>query len=180
MVPWGASPATSSSRVGGDRDAQAHHPLPGLHHLGVGRRGDRGTAGEADLDASVAGCRPGLLEGAREPLTAGRDDHHVVAQLLDELELVGGEDDRGAGGGALAQHAAHVRDADGVEAVERLVEDEQLGVVDQRGRELDPLLVAVRQVAEPRPAPVRQTERPEPAVRGRGASSVAMPWSSAR
>ena len=50
---------------------------------------------------------------------------------------------------------------------ERLVEDEQLGVVDQRRRELDALLVAVGQLLELRLRPVGETHPVEPLERGR-------------
>ena len=60
----------------------------------------------------------------------------------------------------------HRRDPERVEAAERLVEDEQLRVVDERRPELDPLLVAVGQRLELRPRPVAETEAVEPA-RGR-------------
>ena len=49
------------------------------------------------------------------------------------------------GAGLLDQHLADGVDAGRVEPGQRLVEDEQLGLVDQRGRQLDPLLVAVRE-----------------------------------
>ena len=55
-----------------------------------------------------------------------------------------------------------VCDAERVEARERLVEDEQLRVVDQRRRELDPLLVAVGQVLQLRLRAVGEAEPLEP------------------
>ena len=63
---------------------------------------------------------------------AAGDDHDVLADVLDEVELVAREDDPDAGRRPLAEDLGHRRDADRVEAGERLVEDEQLRVVDER------------------------------------------------
>ena len=71
-----------------------------------------------------------------------------------------GEDDRHAGGGVLGQHAGEHVDADGVEAGERLVEHEQLGVVHERGGELDALLVAERDVSTRSPPRSSRPSRP--------------------
>ena len=66
----------------------------------------------------------------------------AVAQALDDVELVGAEQRGDPGGGALSQHLAHDVDGDGVQAREGLVEDEQPGVADEGGGELDALLIA--------------------------------------
>ena len=61
---------------------------------------------------------------------AGRDDpaagqhDEALAEPLDEVELVGGEEDRHAARGVLAQQVGHVVDGGRVEAAERLVEHE--------------------------------------------------------
>ena len=69
------------------------------------------------------------------------------------IELVRREQHGGAGGGALLQHAGHDVDRERVQARERLVEDQHLGVVHERGGDLGALLVAERQgldvVAQP-------------------------------
>src|SRR5918995_1029714 len=49
----------------------------------------------------------------------------------------------------LADQLEHVLLAEGVEAARRLVEDQQLRVVHERGDDADLLLVALREVAEP-------------------------------
>lgn len=77
------------------------------------------------------------------------EDADAVAELLDELELVGREEDGDAGVGLLAQRRRHRVDGQGIEAGEGLVEDEGGGVVGQRGRQLDALLVAERQRLDP-------------------------------
>jgi hypothetical protein len=68
--------------------------------------------------------------------------------VLDEVELVAGEQDRGPAAGALAQHRRQVVGPDRVQAGERLVEHEQLRIMDERGGELDALLVAQRQLLD--------------------------------
>ena len=65
--------------------------------------------------------------------------------------------------GQLAQQPGQVVDADRVEPGERLVEDQQGGVVDQRDRQLGPLLVAVRERLDP---PVGLPGQPDPLERG--------------
>jgi len=54
-----------------------------------------------------------------------------------------GEQHADAGRGAFADDVGHRRDADRIEAGERLVENEQFRVVGQSGGQLDALLVAV-------------------------------------
>jgi hypothetical protein len=82
---------------------------------------------------------------------AGRDDPPVlhdrdrVAQPLDQLELMTGEQHRHAARDLGAQHPAQHVDTDRVEAGERLVEHQQLRAMHERRRELHALLVAERQ-----------------------------------
>ena len=99
---------------------------------------------------------------------AAGDDHDVLADVLDQVELVAGEDDPDAGRRPLAEDLGHRRDAERVEPAERLVEDEQLRVVDERRAELDALLVAVRQRLELGPLRSRQAQPGEPARGRRG------------
>ena len=68
-----------------------------------------------------------------------------------------------------AQHAGQHVDADRVEAGERLVEHEQLGVVDERRRQLDALLVAERQRLDAVVGALGDAEPLEPARRPRRA-----------
>jgi hypothetical protein len=81
---------------------------------------------------------------------------------------VAGEDDRHPGARPFAQDLAEDVDADGVEAGERLVEHEELGVVDERRAELRPLLVAERQRLRAAVGDVGEPEAVEP-PRRRGA-----------
>src|SRR5690606_35858395 len=130
---------------------QLHDDLATVVADDGGARYRAGPAGGGALDdgapARVLGPAQ-LVLGAEGDHLPGTDDPHAVAEPFDEVELVGGEDDRDPGGGALAQHRAHDVHGDGVEAGERLVQDEHLGVVDERGGELDPLLVAQRELLD--------------------------------
>ena len=88
-----------------------------------------------------------------------------VAQPLHEVELVAGEHHRHALVGLLPQHAAHHVDRDRVEAGERLVEHQDLRVVDECGGELHPLLVAEAQLLHVVVAPLGDAEPLGPGVR---------------
>ena len=79
------------------------------------------------------------------------DDHHdAVAHALHELQLVAGEHDRHAPRRPFAiQHLDQDVGADRVEARERLVEHEEVGLVHEGGGELHPLLVPERQALDP-------------------------------
>ena len=90
----------------------------------------------------------------------------LAAGLLDEIQLVAGEENRGAGVGALAQHRREVVDADRIQAGERLVEHEQLRIVDERRGELHPLLVAERELLDLRVEPLAEPEAFEQGAAG--------------
>ena len=59
------------------------------------------------------------------------DDGHLVAQVVELAQDVGGDDDADAAGCDLAQDVAELTAGEGIEAVGGLVEQEQLGLVDQ-------------------------------------------------
>jgi len=109
------------------------------------------------------------------------DQHDRVAQALDELELVAGEDDGNAAARLLPEHPRQHVDADGIESAERLVEDERIRPVNERGRELDALLVPQRQRLGSVAPAFGDAEQLRP-VRSacRRAVSRSRPWSRAR
>ena len=74
------------------------------------------------------------------------DHDDVIAELLGVRHDVGGEEDRGAARVFLEHHLAQAARADGIEPAERLVEDQQIGLVNDGGDELDFLLRAFRQI----------------------------------
>ena len=79
--------------------------------------------------------------------------------------MVAGEDDGGASPRLLHHHFAERLHSQRVQARERLVEHQQLGVVQQRRGELHTLLVAVRQLLQLRLRAVAEAEAVQPAQR---------------
>ena len=94
--------------------------------------------------------------------------HLLRAQLLDQAPAVDDPDARrqpvhlgedvarhedgdAALGGERTQQGSHLDDAGRVEAVGRLVEDDELGLVEERHGEPEPLAVALRQGVRPAP-----------------------------
>ena len=107
---------------------------------------------------------------AGHDLAAGQDADGV-AEPLDEVQLVAGEDDGHPAPALLQQRLGEGVDADRVEAGEGLVEDEHVGLADQGGGQLHALLVAQRQLLHPVAAALAQPEplgpglaRPAPAA----------------
>ena len=106
-----------------------------------------GALGDLDRD-QLAGCGE-VGGGGRAQQPAAVDDDDVVAGALQLAEQVRGDQDRDAEVGVdAADQAEHLVAADRVEAVGRLVEQDQLRVVDQGLGELDPLLHAGRVAAD--------------------------------
>src|SRR5688572_1434016 len=117
------------------------------HAIGVGqpwhrRRIEPQRDDAAELDLSLQVVRRAV--GENPP---GLDEGHLVAELLRLPHVMRGEDD---GHPALASQGGHVRaNADGdvrIEAERRLVEKEQVRVVDERLRQRHPLLQSRRQL----------------------------------
>ena len=116
-----------------------------------GQQLDRvGTA--ADLDPQDPGALHQLLDGAGHDQPPGVDHHDVVADPLDVVEQVGGEQDRDAEGGQAADEVEHLLPAHRVEAGGGLVEQDQLGVGHQGLGQLGALAHAGREAAD-RPEP---------------------------
>ena len=72
--------------------------------------------------------------------------------------VVGGEQDGGAGGGALLQHARHDVHRYRVQPREGLVEDEDFGVVHEGGGDLRTLLIAERERLDVVAQPLAETQ----------------------
>ncbi len=118
------------------------------------------------MDVAGGGCGADLGERAFEDGATVVDDGDVVAEVLDEIELVAGEEDGGTSGGLLADDLAEGFDADRVEAGEGFVEDEQIGLVGEGDDELDSLLVAVGELLEAGCGAVGESEAVEPVIGG--------------
>ncbi len=88
----------------------------------------------------MLGAEP--VPGSGGPDRAAGEDDEIVAETLDHVELVRGEEDRGAAGRAGLQDPGDDVNREGVQAGEGLVEDQHLGVVHERRGDLRALLVA--------------------------------------
>ena len=112
-----------------------------------------------DFDGEHAGLAGERGERRRAQQVAGLDRHEVVADPLDLAEQVRGDDDRDPELGAGPPHEReHLVASARVEAVGRLVEEEQPRIVDERLGELHPLLHAGRVPAD---RPVALLEQPD-------------------
>ena len=78
-----------------------------------------------------------LLAGARGADPPAVEDHHAVADVLDVGEKVRGEQDRLAALLEIDEQVLHLPRADRIEARGRLVEDEELRIVDERLRDAE-------------------------------------------
>ena len=76
------------------------------------------------------------------------EDGDGVADLLDFVEQVAAEDDGTAFRGEFGDEGADFAGALRVEAVGRLIEDDEFGVVEDSGGDAEPLLHAERVVLE--------------------------------
>ena len=94
--------------------------------------------------------QPDAVELVVEGDLAPGDDDHPAADRLDLRHDVSREQDR-MPIAQLADQGANLADLDRVEARGRLVEDQDVGVVDQRLGQADPLPEAPREVAEQAP-----------------------------
>ena len=87
------------------------------------------------LAGGLAGLAAQFVERAFGDQPAAGDDADAVGHALGDFEDMRGHDDGAAGGDALAQHVLDRAGGAGVEAGQRLVEDDQLGIVHQRAGE---------------------------------------------
>src|SRR5439155_19064074 len=103
----------------------------------------------ASLDAGAE-----LLDGALSDELPLVDDGDVAAEALDDLQDVGGEEDRGAARDHALEHRLERAGGDRVHSLERLVEEENARAVDDGGGERELLLHAVGVVGDERFRPV--------------------------
>ena len=112
---------------------------PGRRRVAVDREPQRPPAARAlEVADRAAGDQPAVV-----------DDRDRLAQRLGRLHLVGREDQRPATVAQLHERLAQEDQVDRVEPGERLVHQQDLGVVEDRRDELDLLLVALRQLLGP-------------------------------
>src|SRR5512135_3247516 len=135
------------------------------------RRGDAGQAPhllergvERDAEQVLRVAPLEHLHGALEDLPGTRHEADFVAELLRLLEDVRAEDDRLASGAKLEEEIPHQGDVDRVESGERLVEDQDLGVVHDACDELDLLLHALGELVDLLVEPGAELHLVEPAL----------------
>src|SRR5690625_3202510 len=83
-----------------------------------------------------------LVDGSVRDHSALGDDADTVAQPLNEVELVAGEQNGDTCCALFAQNRAHRVHGDRVESGEWFVQHEDFGIMHERGGELHPLLIA--------------------------------------
>ena len=145
------------------------------------RRPTRRGSVERDLRGRSVAAAERLRRALGDDPPCG-DDRDAVGQALGLLHVVGGQED------GLAELAQTVDDLPGgaarrrVEARCRLVEEDQLGIADQRERDVQPAALAARQRSPRAPRPARAGRRARasrPPARGAGSSRRTAPGTRA-
>lgn len=127
-----------------------------LQHRTSGLAADSGDVGESRGPAVASGrgvdhqsgraAGPQLFDrpAGRHPTAV--HDADPVAESLDQVELMAGEQHWYTAVALLSKHLAHDVDGQRIEAGERFIQHEDVRVVHQRGGQLYPLLVAQAQL----------------------------------
>ena len=90
--------------------------------------------------------------------TPAIDDRHLIADLLDLVEQVRGENDRPPLGDPGANERTKLLDSARIEAVGRLVQDQHLGIGEQAAGNPEPLAHALRVGADAIVGAVREAD----------------------
>ena len=115
-------------------------------------------------DHLPAGRSPHVLDSSAHYYLAAVEDCDRLAKLLDLVHLVGGKDERLASVAHLQKGLFEHRGVHRVEAREGLVHQQDLGIVEDRGYELDLLLIAFRKLLGPAIGVLRDAEAFQPAA----------------
>ena len=138
-------------------------------HVEAARREDATASSSARSSTSTtspSGPRRGPRASRRDELPA-LDDHDCVADLLRLLEEVAREEDVQPNSVPMRRMSASTPSADRVEAVGRLVEEDELGIVGDRCGKLDALALARGIVADRTEALLAELDEPQRLVRPR-------------
>ena len=125
------------------------------------------AGGDGVLDGPVGHQPADRAEVAGGGVPPGDDDLDVAGQPLDLLEDVGAEEHRAALVAEAVQQVHQVHPLARVDPVERLVEQQDGRVVDERGGDLDALAHALGVGVEAASAPARPCRRPRGCARWR-------------
>src|SRR5688572_1110901 len=132
------------------------------------RHAGRCSVRQHDRHMAVALTRLHLGDGAIQYFLTARDDADRVAETLGVVHEMRTEDHRLPTLPQLDDDVLQRLRIDGIEAAERLIEDDEIGIVNQRRDELDLLLHAARQLIHFRVAPILvgcpEAEADEPLV----------------
>src|SRR5437763_4655331 len=109
---------------------------------------------QRERDVALPGTRANRRHFAIEHFFAARDDAHRVAHSLGVLHHMRAEDDRLAAPLELDHRAFQCLRVDRIETAERLVENDEIRIMDERRDELHLLLHAAGQLIDLRVAPV--------------------------
>ena len=119
-------------------------------HGQLGQVAERPAAGQREADLGRAHVAPAELVGPADgDDLAVAHDRHPVGQVLGLVHEVGGEEDRLAELAQRADRRPGLTAGGRVEAGRRLVEEDQLGLADQRQREVEPPALAAGQLLGP-------------------------------
>ena len=124
----------------------------------------------ADLDGLRAALHQ-LAHRGHSRQAAADQDRDAVAQHLDVRQDVRREQHGHAALALLGDEIAHVAAPERVEPAHGLVQDEQLGIVHQRGRQPQALQHALRVLAQSQARPLAQPDASEPVARALAARS---------
>ena len=135
---------------------------------------DRSACGSSGSNSMISRIVPPLNRRHRivEHFLSLVDHDDVIAELFGVRHDVRGEEDRGAARVLLEHHLPQAARADGIEPAERLVEDQQIGLMDDGGEELDLLLRAFREILAALALGVREAHAREAARDARRAISA--------
>src|SRR5262249_11322165 len=129
-------------RSGAEAGGGGARPMCRVGSRGHDRFGDQRKERVFEASGDLPGAPVQLVERAFRYQPPVGDDADAVGHALGDLENMRRHDDGSAGGNALAQCVLDLTGGPGVEAGERLVEDDQPRIVHERARERQFLLHA--------------------------------------
>src|SRR5438105_5336502 len=153
------------SRIAREQEDRLVWSNPPLEAIGERRRHHELRIARApDLDSLLAALDQ-LSHGGDALQETPHHDRDAVAEDLDIRQDVRGEQHRRSGLALLEDQVAHVAPAERIEAAHRLVEDQQLGIVKERGGESEALEHALGILAESQGRPLPEPDAAEPMFR---------------
>ena len=168
FVTWaaslGATPTRSNEPAGST--VSTSKPAP-TQHVGSGDE-----VVESDQQRRAGGRRQDVVDAAAQYEAAPVDDGHVVARLLDLGQQVAGQEHGAPFSPEPPQQLADLADARRVEAVDRLVEHEQRGILQERTGQTKALAHTERVLADLLVRTLQQTDRVQARLDSAGSDPV--------